>query len=149
MGTVDSTINWQGGMAFAAVADGFQLTMDASDEVGGQGLGPRPKTLIMTALAGCTAMDVVAVLRKMRVEPTLFEVTASGHTQEVHPKKYIAGRLTYRFEGEGLPLDKLRKAISLSRERYCMVSATLEPGMDIDAELIVNGETVSLVDAAA
>ena len=149
MGTVNSTIHWQGDMAFDAVADGFNLTIDASDEAGGTGLGPRPKTLVMTAWAGCTAMDVNSVLRKMRGEPASFQVRASGHTQEVHPKKFIAGRLTYRFEGDDLPLDKLRKAVTLSRERYCMVSATLEAGLDIDAELVVNGEVVPLYDKAA
>ncbi len=88
------------------------------------------------------------MLHKMKVAPRSFEVDADGDLGDVHPKRYTAARLAYRFEGEDLPLGKLRKAISLSQERYCGVMATLRDVMPIDAQLIVNGEDVGLTATA-
>ncbi|MCP4871080.1 MAG: OsmC family protein [Proteobacteria bacterium] len=141
MTTESSTLTWREGMTFDAESDGFPLVMDASEAGGGRGLGTRPKPLLMSALAGCTAMDVAAVMRKMRIEPASFEVSAEGDIADEHPRRYLNARITYRFEGDDLPLDKLRKGIALSRDKYCAISATLRRAMPLSEVMIVNGVT--------
>lgn len=145
---MESKVVWKDGMAFEAHLDGFTLTLDASPEVGGRGLGPKPKGLTLASLAGCTGMDVVAILGKMRVPFASFEVSADGELAAEHPKKFDAITLTYRFTGEELPLKKLRRAVTLSQDRYCGVSATLAPAVRIDSRLVVNGEALPLEDDA-
>jgi len=145
MTTVSSSLTWRDAMTFDAEADGFPVVLDASEAAGGRGLGPRPKPLLMTALAGCTAMDVAAVLRKMRIVPTSFEVVAEGDVADEHPRRFLNARVLYRFEGEDLPVDKLRSAIALSRDRYCAISATLAAAIPIDAQLFVNGAELPVI----
>ena len=122
---MEASMTWQGGMAFEAVQDGHRITLDAGDEVGGKDLGPRPKTLMLTALGGCTGMDVISILGKMRVIPDAFTVRVSGDLTEEHPRVFSAIHLEYLFRGHELPLDKLEKAVTLSQERYCGVTAML------------------------
>ena len=75
-------MNWQGGMAFQAQLDGHQVIVDASPENDGNDLGPRPKMLMLVALGGCTGMDVVSILKKMRVEIESFTVKMEGNVTE-------------------------------------------------------------------
>ena len=70
----DINISWKNGMAFEAYVDGYKMMLDAGEQFGGRNLGPRPKPLMLVALAGCTAMDVVSILNKMRVELENFDV---------------------------------------------------------------------------
>jgi len=122
-------------MAFEAEVDGFRLMMDARNEHGGSGSGPRPKPLAMVSLAGCTAMDVVSILGKMRVELEDFSVKVEGDLTDEHPKRFTKMHIIYLFKGKDLPLDKLQKAVDLSMERYCGVSATYRKAMEITHEI--------------
>jgi putative redox protein len=132
----DSTVlRWKSGMAFEAEVDGYKIMVDAVPESGGQNMGPRPKPLIMASLAGCTAMDVISILNKMRVEVDDFSINTEGDLTEEHPKHFTSIHLIYTFKGKDLPLDKLQKAISLSEERYCGVWATLRKAMTITYEI--------------
>ena len=132
----ESTIlKWKSGMAFEADVDGYKIGVDALPESGGQNNGPRPKPLLMASLAGCTAMDVISILQKMRVEVDDFTITTIGDLAEEHPKYFMGMHLVYSFKGKDLPLDKLEKAISLSEERYCGVWATLRKAMNITYEI--------------
>lgn len=126
-------------MAFEAYADGHSFMVDAAEAVGGQNLGPMPKTLALTSVAGCTAMDVISVLRKMRSEPTGFEVEVDGPLADEHPKKFTAIKIRYLFTGDALDPEKVKKAVSLSVERYCGVIASLRPGAPIETEILING----------
>ena len=85
---MESKVVWQDGMAFEAHLDGFNFTIDAAAKVGGQDKGPKPKGLTLVSLAGCTAMDVISILKKMRVEPDHFEVGTDGKLTGEHPKKF-------------------------------------------------------------
>jgi putative redox protein len=87
------------------------------------------------ALAGCTGMDVVSVLKKMRVDYERFTVRVEGELTEEHPKHYISMHIIYEFKGNDLPLDKLQKAIDLSQERYCGVSASYRKAMKLTHEI--------------
>lgn len=140
---LQSRVTWKDGMAFDTELEGFHLTVDADPEFGGRGLGPKPKGLLLSALLGCTAMDVIAILGKMRVTPDAFEVSAVGTLDDELPKAYRAITLRYDFRGPDLPAHKLRRAVQLSEERYCGVRATLAPVVDIKSEIWVNGERLA------
>jgi len=128
-------LKWLDKMAFETEIDGHKIKVDAKEEVGGTGRGPRPKPLMMVALAGCTAMDVISILNKMRVDVEKFNVIVEGDLTEEHPKHYTAMHLIYEFKGNDLPMDKLEKAIRLSQENYCGVSASYKKAMKLTHEI--------------
>ena len=128
-------VKWLGKMAFDAELDDHHFTLDASPQVGGRNKGPRPKGLLLSGLAGCTGMDVISILRKMRIEPDYFNVVVEGDMTEEHPKYYKSMHIIYEFKGDNLPLDKLEKAINLSQDRYCGVSSLLRKGAEITHEV--------------
>lgn len=132
------SINWKKGMAFEAEVNGFKIMLDAKSEHGGSEKGPRPKPLMMVALAGCTGMDVVSILKKMRVELDNLSVHVEGELSDEHPKRFTHMHIIYEFTGKDLPLEKLEKAIGLSQERYCGVSASYKDVMEITYEIRIN-----------
>lgn len=128
-------VNWLGDLSFKAEIDGHSIIIDAKAEVGGKNRGPRPKPLMMVALAGCTGMDVASLLKKMRVTMERFNIRIDGELTEDHPKYYNAMHIVYEFKGKDLPLDKLKKAIELSQEKYCGVSASYKKVMKLSYEI--------------
>jgi putative redox protein len=133
--TVDT--QWQGNMKFDAVVNGHHVIMDALPAVGGNDEGARPKELMLAALAGCTAMDVVSILGKMRIKPDYFNVKVEAEMTEEHPKHYTAMHIIYEFRGENLEMEKLQKAVDLSQERYCGVSFVYRKAMEITHEIVI------------
>jgi putative redox protein len=115
--------------------DGHPLIVDASAAVGGDDLGPRPKKLMLTALAGCTGIDVISILKKMKIEPESFHVIVEGDLSEDYPQKYEKMKVIYQFKGKNLPLGKLEKAIKLSEEKYCGVSAVYRQAIGMSHEI--------------
>ena len=132
---VDMT--WKDKVAFEADMDGHKVIVDATVDVGGSDLGPRPKKLMLTALAGCTGIDVIMILKKMKVVPDSFHVIVEGEMTEEHPKYYHKIKVIYQFKGKDLPKDKLEKAVKLSDEKYCGVSALYKKAIDIETEIRV------------
>ena len=130
-------INWLENMAFKADVMGHEIIIDATEKVGGENRGPRPKPLMLAALAGCTGMDVISILKKMKVEVDDFNVIVEGDLTEEHPKQYNKMHVIYEFKGENLPKSKLKKAINLSEEKYCGVSALLRKAIEITSEIRV------------
>lgn len=130
-------VNWTGGMSFASEIDGHKIQVDATKEFGGEGKGPRPKPLMMLALAGCSGMDVVSILEKMRVKVDDFNIKIDGDITEEHPKHFTKMHIIYEFKGENLPMDKLEKAVNLSQDRYCGVNANYKKAMEISYEIVV------------
>jgi len=135
MSTQSIDVQWAQGMAFRTNINGFEMLMDADEKVGGHNLGPRPKPLLLASLGGCTAMDVISILKKMRIEPEYFNIRVAGEMTEEHPKHFTKIHLVYEFRGENLPLGQLQKAVSLSQEKYCGVSETLRKSVEITAEV--------------
>lgn len=133
---MEANVTWAGGMAFEAQQDGFTIGLDADPDFGGQGKGPKPKTLMLTALGGCTAMDVISILKKMQVPVEAFEVQASGDLTDDHPKVFKAIHLKYVFKGKDLPMDKLQRAVGLSQDKYCGVSAMLAKACPVTHEIV-------------
>jgi putative redox protein len=133
------TVNtsWQGNMKFDAVVSGHHVVMDALPAVGGNDEGARPKELMLASLAGCTGMDVVSILKKMRVEPEYFNIRVEAEMTEEHPKHYTSMHIIYEFKGDGLELEKLQKAVKLSQDQYCGVSTAYRKAMEITYEIII------------
>ena len=102
---------WLENMSFESEINGHKLIIDAKEEVGGQDRGPRPKPFMLAALGGCTSMDVVSILKKMRVDLKNLNVIVEGELSEEHPKRFHKMHVIYEVEGENLPLDKIKKAI--------------------------------------
>jgi putative redox protein len=130
-------VNWSGDMAFEAEVNGFKIPLDAEEKVGGKNTGPRPKPLVLVALAGCTGMDVVSILGKMKVEFDYFNVEVRGKMTEEHPRYYDKIHIKYFFRGNQLPIDKIEKAILLSQEKYCGVSVMLRKVAEITHEIVI------------
>jgi putative redox protein len=131
------TAKWLSHLAFEVEVNGHKVILDAEPEVGGENRGPRPKPFMLAALGGCTAMDVISILKKMRVEVEKFNVYVEGEQTEEHPKQYYKMHVVYEFTGKDLPMDKLKKAVELSEERYCGVSAVYKKVIELTSEIIV------------
>jgi len=139
---LSAKIEWEQGMAFRAFLDGHDFVIDGVPEAGGRNLGPRPKGLTLISLAGCTGMDVISILGKMKVKVDAFRVETEALLADEHPKKFLAIKVIYVFEGAGITPEPLRKAIALSEEKYCGVRATLAPAVQIRHEIVLNGEKI-------
>jgi putative redox protein len=128
-------VEWTGDMSFEAHVGEYKISLDADPEVGGQHKGPKPKPLMMVALAGCTGMDVVSILKKMRVPYEGVNIKVEGDLTEEHPKKFTKMHIIYEFKGKDLPYDKLEKAVKMSEEKYCGVSAVYKDTMELSYEI--------------
>ena len=137
-----SRISLDSEMAFNVNVGGHDFMIDADAKVGGKDRGPSPKPLLLSALGGCTAMDVISILRKMQVKVDKFDVEVSARSTTEHPKYYDKFIIEYIFEGVDLPIKKLKRAIELSETRYCGVSFMLKKTAEIKSKITLNGEEV-------
>lgn len=128
-------LGWTDKVAFEGDMDGHKIVIDATVENGGSDLGYRPKKLMLTALAGCTGIDVIMILNKMKVVPEAFNVIVEADVTEEHPKHYTSMKVIYQFKGKDLPIDKLERAVQLSEEKYCGVTAAYKKAMNIESEI--------------
>jgi putative redox protein len=139
---MNTRIVWKDGMAFEAQLDGFTISMDADEKVGGQGRGPKPKGLTLVSLGGCTAMDVISILRKMKQDVTALELEVDSTLADEHPRKFDVITVRYLVTGDELDTGRVKRAVELSNSRYCGVNASLAPGVEIRSEIYVNGELI-------
>jgi len=122
-------------MLFESVTDEGSVMIDAGEAVGGQGKGLRPKKLMLSALAGCTAMDVASLLKKMRAEVVNFKILVEANLTDEHPKYYDKVHVTYQFFGSDFKKDKIEKSVNLSVERYCGVMEMFRHFADVTTEI--------------
>lgn len=115
--------------------------MDTTPELGDDS-GPSPKQLVLAGLAGCTGMDAVSLLRKMRVDFKGFEINIEADLTEEHPIVFSEIRISYLIFGKDLNKDKVKKAIDLSQEKYCGVSAMLRKNSPINFTISYADEQV-------
>ncbi|HTK82833.1 MAG TPA: OsmC family protein [Bacteroidota bacterium] len=114
------------GITFTAKSDSNHwVVMDGPEVFGGSEAGPRPKELILMALGGCTASDVIPILKKKRVTIDGFELHLTGHVREEHPQIFTDIHMEYVFYGEDINPADIERAIELSTTKYCAVSAML------------------------
>ncbi len=134
---LETNILWKNNMNFISQLGKHTISMDSLPEFGGEDLGVRPKGLLMVALGGCTGMDVVSILKKMKVELDYFNIKIEGNTADEHPKKFLDMKVIYEFKGFNLDYSKLEKAVTLSQEKYCGVKASFEGAIKMSYEIIV------------
>lgn len=133
---------WQGSLerqslAFDSTVGDHQVRTDAGVAHGGDNSGASPKMLMMVALAGCTGVDVAAILGKMRVPVAEMAITVEGQLTDDSPAVFSAMHLVYEFAGDNLDSGKLQRAVELSQDKYCGVSAMYSRIMDITWEIRV------------
>ena len=128
---------WKGGLAFEADVNGHKVRMDAPVDGGGENSGVGPKKLQLVALSGCTGMDVVSILQKMRIDIEKVNIEVQGDVTDEHPKHYNKMHVIYEFTGKNLPLDKLEKAVKMSEETYCGVEALYRKAIEVSSEIKV------------
>lgn len=131
MSTHQVKADWAGGMAFDAHVGPHTIRIDNSIKGGGNETGPMPKPFMLIALAGCTGLDVVSMLDKMRVKYADFSVDVTGTLSEDVPKVYTHIDIIYSIRVDDADRDKVEKAVNLSEEKYCGVSQMLKKAMTI------------------
>ncbi len=124
-----ATVKFVDGMQFVGQSGtGHAFVMDAAPSVGGENTGPRPMELLLVGVGGCTAMDVVSILRKKKMDVRDLQVNVKGHWVEgenTYPKYFKDIEIEYVVTGTGLTEDAVKRAVSLSEDKYCSVMANL------------------------
>lgn len=132
------TVTWEGKRRFTArTPDGREARFDTPAEFGGEGTAPTPMEAVLHALAGCAAVDVVSILEKMRQPAAGLRVEIENERAEDHPKVYTSIALRFVVTGE-VDEEKARRAVELSADKFCSVSAMLRPGVTITHEVVVD-----------
>lgn len=125
-------VKWVDKLQFlASDRSNHSITIDTSEESGGENLGFSPMRLLLCALGACTGMDIVDILRKQKQEPTSFHVLLRGERNEAYPQYYKRIEIRYVLRGKGITERALQRAIKLSREKYCSVQATLSRNPEV------------------
>jgi putative redox protein len=124
-------------MAFNANISGHNVLMDTTADDGGEDTGPSPKRLMLASLGGCTGMDIVSMLNKMKVAFSDFSVDIDADVRDEHPKIYNRVKITYKIKMAPADKPKLEKAIALSQEKYCSVSAMFRSFAKLETEIII------------
>ncbi len=122
--TVRATL--ETGMRFdVETGSGHHVILDAAEHNGGQNSGPQPMEMLLVALAGCSGMDILTILRKKRQDISGYELRIHGMRSEEHPKVYLDITLEHVFSGHNIRPEAVERAIELTEERYCGASAML------------------------
>ena len=128
-------VKWIENHKFAGTSNsGKSIIMDASADMGG-GSAVTPGELVFLALGGCTGIDVVSILNKMRVPFRDLKIDIEGEPVETHPKTYKWIKITYRIFGAA-DKDKASQAVALSQDKYCSVSAIIKPSTNLTHEIV-------------
>ncbi len=124
------------GMAFQSNINGHTIFTDTTTDGGGNNEGPSPKRLMLASLAGCTGIDVVSILNKMKVTFSDLSIDVSAGLTEEHPKIYRDVLITYKIKVDEADKPKMEKAVKLSKERYCGVSAMFSAFSTVESNII-------------
>jgi putative redox protein len=132
------TVDWKGDMQFESDnprEGNHTVTMDASPDNGGHNSGLGPKAMMLSSLAGCSGLDIVSVLKKMKASPEDFKMEVFGELTEEHPKYYHKVEVKYHFYGSDLNESKINKAVDLSVEKYCGVMEMFRRFSDVKTSI--------------
>jgi putative redox protein len=134
-----TTAAYEQGLSFDVELDNHHFKIDGDEEYGGKDKGPKPKKLLLAALAGCTGMDVVSILHKMKMPFDSFWLEIKAELDEqARPSVYTSFVISYCFRGDRLERDKIEKAVELSDNKYCSVSAMFRTFAVITSEIKLN-----------
>lgn len=143
---------WMGKMQFNALVNGHTVIMDAPERVGGEDQGPIPKPFVLSALSGCTGMDVIALLRKEGRQLDDLNLKVSGEISKQPPIEYIAVNIVYEMKGRPEDEQAALNAVTQSQEKICGISHMLKKIMPVTWQVIYNDRQIfnnSKVAAAA
>lgn len=113
---------------------GISIKMDATEKIGGKNKGMRPMEVLASSLAGCMSIDILLILKKQRQEVTFYEVNIDANRKNAVPAVFETIHLTFSFNKE-VDMEKAEAAVKLSHEKYCSVSASLNPEINIQTEV--------------
>jgi putative redox protein len=133
---------WMGKMQFNALVNGHTIVMDTPERVGGEDQGSIPKPFVLTALSGCTGMDVIALLRKQNIVLKDFNLKVSGEISKQAPIEYVSAHIIYELNGNKEDQEAAKDAIMLSQEKICGVSHMLKKIMPVTWQIIYNGDEI-------
>jgi len=133
MSEMKAKLVWKENMVMESEIRGIKVIMDSKDE--GENKGQAPKELVLSGLCGCTAMDVIAILKKMRSLPESFYIEAEATQTEEHPR--VFNKIQLKYIAKGVDREKFEKAVKLSQEKYCGVSEMLRKTAEITYEIII------------
>ena len=130
------TTHWKGNLQFESDnPNGKTVFMDTTPEHGGHGSGLSPKAMMLSSLAGCSGLDVIMLLDKMKVTVSDFRMDTSGELTDEHPKYYHSVKIDYHFYGNDLPEKKIMKAVNLSVDKYCGVMEMFRRFAEVKTEV--------------
>ncbi|GAA4747559.1 OsmC family protein [Flavisolibacter ginsenosidimutans] len=130
---------WMGKMQFNALVNGHTIIMDAPERVGGEDQGPIPKPFVLTALSGCTGMDVIALLRKEGKALQDFNLKVSGEISKQPPIEYTSANIVYEMKGAPEDQQAAVEAVMTSQEKICGVSHMLKKIIPVTWQIVYNG----------
>lgn len=124
----------EAGYRFDVQVDRWRMTLDS----GAEQQAPTPVQALLSALAGCQAMDVILILRKKRMLPTAYTVEFRGERAVEHPRRFVGVEIVHRVTGPTVTREAVEEAVRLSEEKYCSVHHTLRPDLPITATVEVS-----------
>lgn len=127
---------YNGGMAFSTLINGHKITIDLSEAGGGNNLGTSPKILMLVSLAGCTGVDVVSILNKMKVDFSDFTINVDAHLTDDHPRIYDEVTVIYTIKTTKKNQGKVKRAVDLSQDTYCGVSKMFRAFSKLSSKII-------------
>ena len=128
---------WKQGMTFESHLNQHTINIDTTKKGGGADTGFNPKALLLSALAGCTGMDVVSILTKMRIKFSNFEIEVDADQTDDEPRVFKDFNIIYRLKTDPAYMEKIKKAVDLSMDKYCGVSAMLQKHAPIHYKIII------------
>lgn len=132
-------LNWLGNKQFEATnIENAQFRMDVKSTKGGSGMFASPTDHLLAAVGGCSGIDVVGIMEKMRQNLRGLRIQIDGEQAEEHPKYFKSIKISYFFDGEYIDRSKAEQAVLLSQEKYCSVRATLSEKCVITTEIVIN-----------
>ncbi len=131
-------VSWVDGALFVAEGgSGHTITMDGAPDIGGRNLASRPMEVVLMGMGGCTAIDVVAMLRKQRQDIEGVEVSLVAERAEDHPKVFTSVKLVYTVRGRKLNKALVERAVSLSDEKYCSATSMIKKSANVTHEVVL------------
>ena len=132
-------VKWIDGIHFEGTDEsGHNVILDGSLDYGGTDAGFRPTKLLLIALAGCTGMDVISILKKKQTNVVNFEINVKAESNDEYPKKFQTMHIEYVLRGSNLHEEDVKRAIKLSEEKYCIIRNTLAPSVNFSSSYKIN-----------
>ena len=136
---METRLEWMGGVAWRARSDSqHTITIDGAEKIGGVNRGPRPMELVVKGLCGCAAMDIISILTKQKQMIENATIHAKATRTDDVPAVFKKIHITFAFEGDTLKPQLLRRAVSLSMDKYCSVSRMLSATVEITYSVALN-----------